>query len=107
MSTLFSRLRSRAGVFVLATACSSLSLHLLFARRHAAAEQSRYAARITILEDLVQRMKSGERIPQAEFDRSLTLIRKVQETDETEHVIPRGEEISWKEVFLGKKSREP
>jgi len=75
---------------------------LLFARRQAAADHARYTARITILEDLVAKMKTGEYVPADEINRLLQLGRKAQETEEIDIAREPTETISWKEVFFGK-----
>lgn len=92
---------------LVATAFTSTSFHLLFARRNAAAERARFTARITILEDLVARLKSGERVPSAEIDRLLLLSRKAQDSNDEDYLgDTTGSSTPWKEVFLGRSSKE-
>lgn len=91
-----------------ATALTSLSFHLLFARRDAAAKHAQFTARITILESLVGRLRTGERVADAEIDKLTSLSRKIQQGNEDDDLgrslQPRGPSVSWKEVLLGKLS---
>lgn len=87
---------------------TSISFHLLFARRDAASERAQFTARISILESLVARLKEGERIPDAEVKKLIVLSRRVQRGDDVDDSF-RGDEhqgrigVTWKEALLGRK----
>ncbi|KAF8525986.1 hypothetical protein BU17DRAFT_83490 [Hysterangium stoloniferum] len=103
-----SKLTDHLGQLLTATALTTASFHLLFARRHAAAERARYAARITILESIILRLQAGDQIQDAELNKLIMLSRKVQGENNDEDDLGdsqvRGGSISWKEVILGRSS---
>ncbi|EIM80555.1 uncharacterized protein STEHIDRAFT_125614, partial [Stereum hirsutum FP-91666 SS1] len=86
---------------------SSLSVHLLYQRREATTERHHLNARISILEDLTKRLKTGENVDDTEIERLRRLGREGQKgVDANGVVIVGDEDIGWKEVFLGRKTAE-
>lgn len=75
----------------------------MFARRDAASERAQSDARISILESLVERLKKGEHIPEAEIGKLIVLSRKLQKGDQVAGS-SGGERIgvTWKEAVLGR-----
>jgi hypothetical protein len=84
---------------------TSISFHLLFARRDAAAERAQFTARISILESVNERLRNGERIPDAEVEKLTVLSRKMQRGSEVDGQLDeRGGRtgVTWKETLLGR-----
>ncbi|KDQ13988.1 hypothetical protein BOTBODRAFT_175116 [Botryobasidium botryosum FD-172 SS1] len=89
-----------------ALALTSLSFNLLVHRRNSAYERSRLTAQTTILESLVSRMRSGERVEDAEIERLLKLGRGEKE-GEVEGGADRWDgRVGWKDVLFGRKPGE-
>jgi hypothetical protein len=91
-----------------ATVLTTLSFHLLFARRDADSERAQYAARISILQSLIERLREGERIDGAEVEKLMVLSRKSRRGGEVDNQISEEERrgrvgVTWKEAFLGRK----
>ena len=87
---------------------TSLSFHLLFARRDAASERDQFNARISILESLIERSEGGEHIPDAEVEKLIALSRKMKRGDENDGPIEGDRQrrigVTWKEALLGKEA---
>ncbi|KAH9843715.1 uncharacterized protein C8Q71DRAFT_729761 [Rhodofomes roseus] len=83
-------------------AITSLGMHLLSQRKTAEAERFQLAAQLSLLEPTAARLRSGERIPSQELDRITKLVRS-HRAGTSEREEGSGEEISWREVMLGRK----
>ena len=83
-------------------AITSLGMHLLSQRKAAEAERMQFSAQLSLLEPTAARLRSGERIPPQELDRIMKLARS-HRTAAPEEEGKVGEEISWREVMLGRK----
>ncbi|TFY59378.1 hypothetical protein EVJ58_g5816 [Rhodofomes roseus] len=77
-------------------------MHLLSQRKTAEAERFQLAAQLSLLEPTAARLRSGERIPSQELDRITKLVRS-HRAGTSEREEGSGEEISWREVMLGRK----
>lgn len=82
-----------------ATIFTSISFHLLSARREAMTQRDRYMARITILESLVERLRQKEHIEGEEIDRLLRLSRRPDENSPPGDLTPA---VPWKDVVFGR-----
>ncbi|KAI0043752.1 hypothetical protein FA95DRAFT_1574889 [Auriscalpium vulgare] len=83
-------------------AFSSLSVHLLLARRDAATSRRQLSARISLLDELATRLRAGEDMSRAEVAR----MRRLAWEGEAESSIGgEGEEIGWREVVFGRRER--
>ncbi|KAF8489671.1 hypothetical protein JB92DRAFT_3012530 [Gautieria morchelliformis] len=105
--SVWSKLSGNVGHLLNATVLTSLSFHLLFARRDAASERAQFTARISILESLNERLRKGEHIPDAEVEKLTVLSRKMQRGSEVEgQPDERGgrKGITWKEALLGREA---
>lgn len=88
---------------------TSLGFHLLFARRDAASERAQHTARISILESLVERLREGEPIADAEIEKLTNLSRKLQSGNEGNGTFIGDEHqgrigVTWKEAFIGRQT---
>ncbi|KZT74497.1 hypothetical protein DAEQUDRAFT_720671 [Daedalea quercina L-15889] len=83
-------------------AITSLGMHLLSQRKTAEAERMQLTAQLSLLEPTAARLRTGERIPPPELDRIMRLVRS-HRTHAPEITETNGEEISWREVILGRK----
>ena len=83
-------------------AITSLGMHLLSQRKAAEAERMQFSAQLSLLEPTAARLRAGERIPPQELDRIMKLARS-HRTAAPEEEGKVGEEISWREVMLGRK----
>ena len=83
-------------------AITSLGMHLLSQRKEAETERLQVTAQLSLLEPTAARLRAGERIPPPELDRILKLARSHRSTAPEEEA-KIGEEISWREVMLGRK----
>lgn len=89
---------------------TSASIHLVTSRRTYSEERAKLTAQKTILEDLISRVRQGERIPDAEYSRLMALA-SFNKADAPAQEVPsnvddqpaRGPATSWKEVLLGRK----
>lgn len=77
------------------TAISTLSIHLVVHRNSYKDEKSRILGKISVLEEMANRLKTGEQIPAEEMKHLRRLLKRNASGYE--------EEISWKEALLGKK----
>ncbi|KAH9949294.1 hypothetical protein B0H21DRAFT_729507 [Amylocystis lapponica] len=84
-------------------AITSLGMHLLRQRKAAETDRARLTAQLSILESTVQRLRSGEHIPEREFDRLWKLARSPEELPLPAPAASGEEAISWREVLLGQK----
>ncbi|GJJ08412.1 hypothetical protein Clacol_002628 [Clathrus columnatus] len=91
---------------LLATAFTSMSLHLLNTRREAAIQRDRYMARITILESLVEDLRQKEDVENSEIERLLILSRKAHDTSisRESRTTTREPGVPWKDVVFGRRS---
>ncbi|KAI9511481.1 hypothetical protein F5148DRAFT_326014 [Russula earlei] len=80
-----------------ALAFSSISVHLLWQRRAAETDRRHYSARLSILDELAARLRTGEAVSDAEVAR----LRRLAET--VAEVTHPGERIGWREVLFGRK----
>jgi len=88
---------------IYSTALTSLSFHLLFHKRQAEVDRAHLTAQVSILESLVQQLRSGQNVPVEEIDR-LSKLSKTHEGGESTGA--RMEKVGWREVFLGRKREE-
>jgi len=87
------------------TALTSLSVHLLTRKRAAQDDRQRLAARTSILEGLVGRLRSGEHIPDAEIERMLRLGKTEDEDTIASREAQRTEiDTTWKTAIFGRRS---
>ncbi|KAI0314634.1 hypothetical protein OF83DRAFT_1017631, partial [Amylostereum chailletii] len=85
---------------VYSVALSSLSVHLLWARRAAASDKQILSARISILEDLTTRLRAGEVVSDAEVARLRKLAR--EGAGNPDNIGEEDKAIGWKEVLFGR-----
>jgi hypothetical protein len=88
----------------LACAFTSLSIHLLNQRRDAQSERLRHSAQIGALEDVLQRLRAGEAVSEAE----LVKIRRrvgIQQRDANSGIPPatNPSPAGWKDNFTTRK----
>jgi len=87
---------------------TSVTTHLIYNRRAFADEQSRLVAQTTILRDLVRRLREGERIPDAEYDRLIALAGRGGLAARQAHFYDaKRSETSWRDTILGQKAAPP
>ena len=87
---------------------TSVTTHLIYNRRAFADEQSRLVAQTTILQDLVRRLREGERIPDVEYDRLIALAgRGGLAARQTHFYDAKRSETSWRDTILGQKVAPP
>ncbi|CAL1711778.1 unnamed protein product [Somion occarium] len=88
---------------IYATAITSLSTHALNQRKLHEEQQIHYETHIALLESTIQRLKSGETVPEKDFER----LKKFSRDPELDRAAARGfetkENIGWWEVVFGKK----
>lgn len=96
-----------------AMALTSVTTHLVVSRQAAAEERSKLIAQTSILSELVDRARRGERISDMEYSRLLALasLGNPNTTAPTESGIAGADQhkrgtTSWKEVLLGRKPSE-
>ncbi|KAF5352076.1 hypothetical protein D9758_009446 [Tetrapyrgos nigripes] len=77
------------------TAITSLSIHLLYQRRHFEDQRAAVQARISVLESIVQELRSNKNLSPDDLARLKRLARPPEEKEEEE-------DLSWREVFSGK-----
>ncbi|KAF9515349.1 hypothetical protein BS47DRAFT_1361068 [Hydnum rufescens UP504] len=83
---------------------TSVTLHLIYNRRAFSDERSRLVAQTTILHDLAQRLRGGERIPDDEYDRLIALARRGrQDVGHPRIYEPNPTETRWRDTILGRK----
>ncbi|KAI0067631.1 hypothetical protein BV25DRAFT_1911526 [Artomyces pyxidatus] len=83
-------------------ALSSLSVHLLFQRRESTTVRRQLSARVSLLEELVRRLRAGEDVSPAEIARMRKLGR---EGPEKVDVQGDGDAVGWREVIFGRAER--
>ncbi|KAI0030320.1 hypothetical protein K488DRAFT_87891 [Vararia minispora EC-137] len=88
-----------------ALALSSLSVHLFFHRRQAQSDRDRIAARTSILQDLAQRLRAGENIPDSEVARLRKLARQAEQEHTRADILDSGESaaVGWRDVVFGRR----
>jgi hypothetical protein len=85
-------------------ALTSFAFHHLHLRRHIEEDRMQLNAKTGILEDLVQRIRNGEKLRVTEVDRLLKLANGGEvEAASTEPLVPPTDSLSWKEAVLGRK----
>ncbi|KAK0491044.1 hypothetical protein IW261DRAFT_1435330 [Armillaria novae-zelandiae] len=77
-------------------AIMSLSVHLVYQKHSLRKEKGRVTGQISVLEDVVTQLRSGEHLSREELQRLKKLAMPSLEQEEKE-------EITWKEALLGKK----
>lgn len=87
-------------------AVTSIGIHLLTHRKAAEAERAQISAQISILESTAQRLKSGEVIPDREFERLRRLARSQEIPRVSSDEGVERETIGWRDVLLGRKEAE-
>ncbi|TRM69003.1 hypothetical protein BD626DRAFT_543903 [Schizophyllum amplum] len=85
---------------VSATAIVSLSIHRIRLKKQWEEEELSLDARTSVLQDILQRLRSGDRIPDDEMTRLRRLARPAHAQ---EHI--SGADITVKEMFVGRKRK--
>jgi hypothetical protein len=87
---------------------TSVTLHLIYNRRAFAEERSRLVSQTTILHDLAQRLRGGERIPDDEYDRLIALARRGRQDIGLPRIYePNPTGTRWRDTILGRKPAPP
>lgn len=90
-----------------ATALTSAALNLISKRAGATEKQRRALARISVLEAINERLKSGENVSDTEIERLQNLVRDKVDLGDVEHAgMTQEKEVDWKSVFLGRRKSE-
>ncbi|WRT66328.1 uncharacterized protein IL334_003283 [Kwoniella shivajii] len=108
------RLKPLIPFFIYWTIITSLAVHLLRARIHSKEELDKRKAQITVLSDLVERLRigkrdgrgKGKRIEDDEIQRELEMVGLRQRTiltEGVEDVLEDTANVGWIEVLFGKK----
>lgn len=100
------RLRPLIPFFIWWTILTSLTVHLLRARQAATEADSRSEAKISVLQDLLDRARAGEEIGEEEVQRRLEMV-GVREREKVEVVPGVREEVKdvgWREAIFGRKA---
>lgn len=88
---------------IYSTALTSLSFHLLFHKRQVEVDRAHLTAQISILESLIQQLRSGQNITDEEIDRLSRLAKTHEDSESTGVRREASKKIGWREVFLGRR----
>lgn len=95
---------------IYATAVTSLSLHLLMQKKGSAERIRQAEARISILQNLAFRLRSGENVTEDEIARSRRMVREggndVFEEANRAGGMVKETDVDWKTVMLGRSVKE-
>ena len=81
---------------------TSIAIHIATHRRQVASEKAQYEARFTLLEDLLSRLRDGQRVEPEEIENVKRLTQIAGHGNTGTQVDQRS--TSWREVFLGRKT---
>ncbi|KAG1746383.1 hypothetical protein EDB19DRAFT_1689195 [Suillus lakei] len=84
------------------TALTSISMHLLWQRKTADEDRARFKAQTSILQDLIEQLRSGKLISDEEITRSRNLARIHGERKQSPD--KEGSNIGWMDVLWGRKT---
>jgi hypothetical protein len=84
------------------TALTSISMHLLWQRKTAEEDRARFKAQTSILQDLVERLRSGKSISDEEITKLRNLARIHGEGRESSDKATTN--VGWMDVAWGRKS---
>lgn len=88
-----------------AIALTSISINLISHRRTVEDERSRIQAQISVLESIKEQLQSDKPLSSEELERLKKLVRPVDTGHEGRETGSQKEEISWINVFRGRKGR--
>lgn len=84
------------------TAVTSISMHLLWQRKTADEDRARFKAQASILQDLIEQLRSGKSISDEEITKSRNLARIHGE--EKQPLDKERTNIGWMDVLWGRKT---
>lgn len=82
------------------TVITSLAVHLLRERKHGEKVLGRAYAKESMLEELIERFRGGEVVPDTEIRRELELVGLREKAVDVE--VQEARKVGWKEMFLGR-----
>ena len=88
---------------IYSTALTSISFHLLFQKKQSEVDRAHLNAQISILESLAHRLRSRQEVSDEEIER---LCKLAKTHEDHSGVGTKSESVSWKDVFLGRTSKE-
>ncbi|KAG2358098.1 hypothetical protein BDR07DRAFT_1452837 [Suillus spraguei] len=87
---------------IYSTALTSISMHLLWQRKTADEDRARFKAQTSILQDLVEQLRSGKPISDEEITKSRNLARILGEGKQS--LDKAKTNIGWMDVLWGRKT---
>ncbi|TYJ55692.1 hypothetical protein B9479_003596 [Cryptococcus floricola] len=99
------RLRPLVPFFIYWTIITSLLVHLLRTRQESGESLSRQKAKISVLGDLIARIRNGEDVSEEEMQREMEMVGLRERTALTlglDKELKEAENVGWREVLLGK-----
>ncbi|KAH7928672.1 hypothetical protein BV22DRAFT_1030427 [Leucogyrophana mollusca] len=86
------------------TALTSVSIHLLWQRKLAEEDRARATAQISILNDIIQQLRSGKPLADEEIIRLRNLARVHRHSERDTNSTADNSEIRWTDVLWGRKA---
>ncbi|WVQ72542.1 hypothetical protein IAR50_002099 [Cryptococcus sp. DSM 104548] len=103
------RLRPLVPFFIYWTIITSLLVHLLRTRQESGESLARQQAKISVLSDLIERIRHGEDVGEDEMQREMEMVGLRERTALTlglDKELKEAENVGWREVLLGKAQTE-